>query len=248
MEIVENQFIESALPSGTSTATKEHHSSADEECAGDWVNPAEIEPVYTKDGANTIVSQTSIQSICSAIQSDMKKLYNAGNKNCNTTSLLEYNPLLWLQERPVEFIQLLKELCGIHGTLMDDKVSLLLAKVVEQIYAAQNSRLVLPLSLRENLLTYGVSNSKLLVNYNGSTSAGGSYSYISKWLRTSASEPLPFPKGLVRSVFDNEQVIGKTYTVKVNNKVSSNVVTSHEHIIIDESSQIQSAIELKPEN
>lgn len=36
-----------------------------------------------------------------------------------------------------------------------------------------------------------------------------------------ADKPMRFLDGLVRSVFDNEQLVGKTYRVKSENKISN---------------------------
>lgn len=84
-----------------------------------------------------------------------------------------------------------------------------LAKCVELIYGSENSKLIVPLSFHENLLVYSVSRSKQLLTYNSRVAPAGSTDTISNWLTDQASTPVEFPKGLVRTVFDNEQVIGK---------------------------------------
>ena len=49
----------------------------------------------------------------------------------------------------------------------------------------------------------------------------------------------------IRVVFDNEQVIGKRYTVKVdNNTVPMSIITSHAYIVIDELSVLQNSQEV----
>ena len=68
----------------------------------------------------------------------------------------------------------------------------------------------------------------------------GSSDFISKWLTDESNQPVEFPIGLMRSVFDNEQLIAKknkkkkkkkkkTYKVKADNKVPTSVITSHIH-------------------
>ncbi|XP_060601916.1 uncharacterized protein LOC132755133 [Ruditapes philippinarum] len=71
---------------------------------------------------------------------------------------------------------------------------------------------------------------------------------ISKWLADEASTPVEFPKGLVRTVFDNEQVIGKTYRIKADSKVPTSIVTSHLYICIDPESTIQNDEKFAPSN
>ena len=56
------------------------------------------------------------------------------------------------------------------------------------------------------------------------------------------------PEGVVRIVFDNEQVIGKRYSVKVNMRnVPTSVITSHAYLKID-TCDIQTKSHLKPEH
>lgn len=56
------------------------------------------------------------------------------------------------------------------------------------------------------------------------------------------------PTGIVRSVFDNEQVIGKTYKVRAENKVPMSIVTSHIYISIDPNNKIQNEEQYSPDN
>ena len=48
-------------------------------------------------------------------------------------------------------------------------------------------------------------------------SPSGSSDYISKWLTEQSNDAVIFPDGLVRTVFENEQVIGKNYKVRAEN-------------------------------
>lgn len=63
-----------------------------------------------------------------------------------------------------------------------------------------------------------------------------------------ADKPMRFPDGLVRSVFDNEQLVGKTYRVKSENKISTIVITSHLYIAIDEKNLTQTEEKYVPSN
>ena len=38
--------------------------------------------------------------------------------------------------------------------------------------------------------------------------------FLKDWLLENALDEIEFPKGLVRAVFENEQVVGKRYSVK----------------------------------
>ena len=179
-----------------------------------------------------------------AISKDIATLYK--EKPCNSIAkLLSYNAKEWLAKRPKELKDLLSEICNLN--LDNNRSAVMLAKCIEQIYCCRNQQLVLPLSFRQNLLGYSLSNSKLLVNINGATSPAGSYSFLSKWLSEQAKNELQFPEGIVRVVFDNEQVIGKRYTVKADkNMVPMSVITSHAYISIDKTCDLQNSTELKP--
>jgi len=157
------------------------------------------------------------------IKDDISNLNNEENK-CSINQLLAYNPEKWLDERPPEFVNLIRSLCG--RSSQPFKV----AKTIEYIYGCRNSKLVLPLSFQENILIYSLSRSKTLVSYSGKLNPFGSYDYMAKWMSAQALDPIDVPMGVVRSVFDNEQVIGKTYKVRAENKVPMSVVTSHIYI------------------
>eukprot|EP00795_Rhopilema_esculentum_P009659 gene9659-17421_t len=62
-------------------------------------------------------------------------------------------------------------------------------------------------------------NDKLLVQYNNSVSPGESYSFLRKWILSEASEPTPVPKWLLKCIFDNEQLIGKTRLFQAEKRV-----------------------------
>ena len=171
------------------------------------------------------------------IKSDISRLYNDKDKCC-LSNLLGYNPEDWLSQRPKALVGLLRQLCG-YNEYMNDEESKKVAKCIELIYGCHNSKLVLPLSFQENLLVYSLCRSKQLVSYNSQMSPSGSSDFISKWLNEQSSTPVDFPEGLVRSVFDNEQVIGKTHKVKADNKVPASVITSHIYISLDNENKLQ---------
>ena len=82
---------------------------------------------------------------------------------------------------------------------------------------------------------------------NSKNSPGATYDHISKWMTEQALTDIEFPSGIVRAVFDNEQVIGKTHQVRANNKVPSSIGTSHIYISIDETNDIENDHTFAPE-
>ena len=177
-----------------------------------------------------------MKALCSDISGDVTSLYK--QKPCRDMSnLLSYNISSWLNERPAELIKHLKALCNLDHSAKSD---FLITKMIEHIYDCRNKRLVLPLAFRENLVTYKMSNSPLLTSLNGNSSPSGAHTFLTTWLNNNASQCLEFPEGLVRVVFDNEQVIGKRYRVKANQQsVPTSVITSHAYLSIDVTNNIQ---------
>ena len=77
---------------------------------------------------------------------------------------------------------------------------------------------------------------------------GGSYSYLVSWLKEQSSEPLKFPDGLCKAVFDNNQKLGKTYLISGNNIVPTSVMTSYLWVTLDPNCTMQEKLRCKPVN
>ena len=152
-----------------------------------------------------------IKIISNSIAKDSTFLYNDASI-CSIDNLLNYNSAKWLQERPKPLVKLLAHLCHIPlgGLQTENKSTFLLSKMIELIYSAHNSRLQLPISFTENLHVYSLTHSKQIAQYNGATGPSGSYRFLQSWIIKQAAKPVPYPKGLAKSVFENEQIIGKT--------------------------------------
>ena len=124
-----------------------------------------------------------------------------------------------------------------------------LARLIEQIYKSQSSCLVLLLAFKEGLIMCRISNSSLLSALNSKSKPSGSHSFITSWLNKSAECLINFPPGVVRVVFDNEQVAGKRYCVKANqSSIPSSVISSSVYISIDKTNDIQYNDDFKPAN
>ena len=165
-------------------------------------------------------------------------------KDPNEVSL--YNLNTWIRDRPKELVSHLQKICNLDNSPASQYQ---LARLIEQIYKSQNSRLVLPLAFREGLITYKMSNSSLLSGLNSKSKSSGSHTFITSWLNKSAECPINFPPGVVRVVFDNEQVIGKRYRVKANQfSVTSSFISCSSYVSIDKTNDIQYSNDFKPAN
>ncbi len=187
-----------------------------------------------------------IKKISDEIVHEVRELYK--NKNsASIDNLLSYDSKKWLDDRPQSLVYFLSRLYNISKTdLIDEsKWTFFIARIVELIYSATNARILLPIAFSENLQTYSLWHSKLLVQYNNSVSPGGSYA-LQKWILAQASNPVPVPDGLLKCVFDNEQVVGKTRLIQSENKVPLSIITSHAYLQIDPDSTEENEIALCP--
>ena len=66
-----------------------------------------------------------------------------------------------------------------------------------------------------------MSRSKKLVTHNSRTNPAGSYDTISRWIFDQATDEIKLPNGVVRGVFENEQVrLTVKCCVKIGQKVT----------------------------
>ena len=114
-------------------------------------------------------------TIIEKIDEDVNVLFN--EKFCfSAENLRTYDPVKWMNERLKELVSFLLDTCNMNEN--DDQAAIWINKCIEQIYSVRHERLVLPLAFKQNLLTYSLSNSKLLLNFNGHIGAGGSYKHL----------------------------------------------------------------------
>ena len=182
--------------------------------------------------------------LAALVKADVKALYNDKSK-LSIEKLLEYNCHDWLNKRPPELVTLLRYICNFKDQHLtsDPSLEFALARTVQQIYSLTNKNLVLSLSFKKNILTYKLTHSKQLINYNARLTAAGSYTYLTDWLTNQAASPIQVPGGLIRNLMDNEQVVGKNRLITADNKVPVSVITSHAHILIDKESDVQKTVD-----
>ena len=75
--------------------------------------------------------------------------------------------------------------------------------------------------------------SRMCINLNGKTGPAGSYKTVSNWLVSQSTKELDFPQSDCMAAFDNDQVVGKSLRVSIDNKVKSSCVTSICAVAID---------------
>lgn len=176
-------------------------------------------------------------SLQDAMKADISKL--KGSPLRDIPEALSYDPLKWIINRPEMLVHLVSSVCNVDLNTADTDQLTLFSKIIELIYSCKNSKIVLPNHFLENLMCYTYTNCKTYLNFMGSRSPGGAYTYLSNWLKELSKDPLEFPIGLVKSVFDNSQKVGKTYLISGTNIVPTSVITSHLWITLDKNNAMQ---------
>ena len=147
----------------------------------------------------------------------------------------------WLQHRSEVLVGFLEGLAGAGS----DRYAL--AKAVESAYHARNQKNILPLAFSENVVAYSVTNSKLASNMHG-VGGGGGYESVRQWLNNRAAEELPPVKGDVVVAFDNDQVVGKSYHSRADNKLKMSIITAVSTAEINKNGVLQEREDLMPRN
>lgn len=189
---------------------------------------------------------------CIEIGQDLKQFIYPDINNMESIKSIgeikSYNSRKWLTQRPAPLLHLLCSICGIDINTASDKKLIIISKIIELIYCCTNGRKVLPNHFLENLLCYSFTNCKSYLSFLGNRSSGGSYSYITQWLKDQSKTPIAYPNGMVKSVFDNSQKVGKTYLISETNVVKTSVITSHLWITLDSASKLQEQQKYQPAN
>ena len=92
---------------------------------------------------------------------------------------------------------------------------------------------VAPMCFVNNIMQCQATQSRMCINLNGKTGPAGSYKTVSNWLVSQSTKELDFPQSDCMVAFDNDQVVGKSWHVSIDNKVKSSCVTSICAVAID---------------
>ena len=156
--------------------------SSDEQCASIAGGSSSLSPPLQSSPEACPLTQHQTQSgassffaIIELMDNDIAQLYK--KKSCsNVEKALTYCPIKWLEERPQLVVDCFSRLCKMEANSKPG--AFWIAKSIEQVYKARNSRLVLPLHFRHNLISYTLTGSKQVVRLNSSTSPAGSYTFV----------------------------------------------------------------------
>jgi hypothetical protein len=160
--------------------------------------------------------------------------------------LCQYDARQSLRE---EATPLLMFLCGLFGVPIEQcsrKESFRLAIVCEVMYQLMLPKYIGPASFLKNLNMFSFTNSKIMANLMGSVLASGKYTTIQEWLAQQKNEEIICPDGDLVIMFDNEQIVGKTWSIKPDNRVKVSIITNIAALPLSESTTLQSKKDLHP--
>ena len=102
-----------------------------------------------------------------------------------------------------------------------------LVPLLESIYRISDPKFIGAWSFMQNLITFSTAKSKQACNVLGTAIPGSKYSNIASFLSNAdTGREAECPDGDVVFMFDNEQVIGKSWSVTAKNKVKMSVITN----------------------
>jgi hypothetical protein len=137
----------------------------------------------------------------------------SNNKNLDT--MLNIDPVQYLT--------------GIEDKHVDSQFSksrqYLVCKTVESILNLSASHLLLPLHFRESVLLYSLTGSKLALSVLGSGGPYGSYQQVKAFLNNLPVKKELYLDGDVLFAFDNNQILHRQWSVKIDGKFQCHIVT-----------------------
>ena len=111
--------------------------------------------------------------------------------------------------------------------------------ILETIFGLQKGSYIGPLSFLQNINIYALTNSKLAANICGSLVPGGRYDTLSTWLSLQGGSELKCPDGDIVVMFDNEQILMRSWNIKPDNTFKSSVITNISAVTLDADSNLQ---------
>ena len=128
----------------------------------------------------------------------------------------------------------------------DKKLAFQISVACEQLQKISSPMYVGPASLLQNLNIFAITNSKLALNILGNVVPSGRYNTVFNWLSQQANVPLKCPPGDLVVMFDNEEIVGKTWSIKPNNKLNMSIITNVAAVPLTSNTTLQDRSDLHP--
>ena len=146
---------------------------------------------------------------------------------------------------------ILQSVFGLCSLGMDDvkassNLACRVALMIEHVYQLLAPSFIGPMSFLQNINIFAFTHSKIAANMLGTTEPAGKYMCVSNWLQQQAAVAPLCPPGDIVCVFDNEQLVGRTWNVTPNNKVKVSVITNVIAVALSEETKYQNDDTLHP--
>ena len=155
------------------------------------------------------------------------------NKIQKVTENYPYNQLQTIKHLELrQYIEsfdefLLNAIFAFTGQRMETVKLQYLVPLLESFYRISDPKFIGAWSFMQNLITFSSAKSKQACNILGTAIPGSKYSTITAFLNdTDTGREAECPTGDLVFMFDNEQVIGKSWSVTAKNKVKMSVITN----------------------
>lgn len=159
-------------------------------------------------------------------------------------NLINFNVQHFIESANPVLLEFIKNVCRFSDS--KQKYVYGIAKLIEGFYKASQPSYVYALAFLNNLYIYVETGSRNVVNLIGAATGGGSYDTIVNWLKDQSGEPVKCPQGDVGNTFDNNQKIGKTWSVQVNSQIQASIVTTHIWLQLNEKGKLQADEQFLP--
>ena len=230
----------------------EQRSDAVDKCIDDFKKLGLLDCQEYIDKIIPLLLPSEIESLSYAIgKSESRKVLEEAksfqNVYKNVQNLENIDIKQYIMNANPKVVKFLHGVCDLDSK-SDQRTQYLLARTVESIYKLRHGNIIYPLAFLNNLSIYVERGCRNIIELNGAGTGGGQYQSVVSWLKDQSTEELPCPAGDIGHVFDNNQVIGKTWSVRPNNKVKQSVVTTHAILQLNASGNLEKKSEHLPFN
>jgi len=174
-------------------------------------------------------------------------MHNIGSVYKDILTLHNFSFAVYMDVMPNSF--LLNFLLGFSGLTKhsaNNKQRFQVGIILESLQSIRKVELIGPLCFVLNMNNYSMTSIKQATDVLGTVLPGGKYHCISLWLTEQATEAPKCPEGDLIAMFDNEQIIGRSWNIQPRNKVKMSITTNVLVVPLNSKSTIQNRTDLHP--
>ena len=186
----------------------------------------------------SLVGDDMERTRCSNNASHMKEINNFSAFDVST----------YIKQQPPALVNFI---CAVSKVSLErvntnQRLAYQIAVVCEQLIRLSMPHYVGPVSFLQNLNVLAITSSKLALNIIGSSIPGGNYNTVCNWFAEQGSSSLQCPTGDIVIMFDNEQIIGRTWSIKPQSKIKTSIITNVAALPLTAETSLQKRSDLHP--